>query len=259
MRRVLAIGGLLAVTACGGGGTSSPTTPSGSPGTPDVNSLTKVVLPVGNSNCPTGGISVTVNGGAVEYVCNGAVGPQGPQGPTGPTGAAGGGTGGGSGSSAAGSRLQIPAAQSTKHTGVDGSVYYTTTGGDLPFYDTSLGVYCNPGLASDGSNRCIPQDDPRLPGSVGMVWSAGYADIACAVSAVIVYSASCTPKYATQSVAYNSCPYQATASVYSVGAKLSVFFMKSGATCVDSSTYLSFGTAYLATVVAPSALVAFTP
>jgi hypothetical protein len=85
MKRLLVGIVLLAGTACSGSGT-----PPAPPATPDVNTLTKLVLAPGDSHCPTGGISVTVNGGAVEYVCNGAVGPQGPGGssggPVGPTG-----------------------------------------------------------------------------------------------------------------------------------------------------------------------------
>jgi hypothetical protein len=69
MTRTLALAGLFVMAAC-----SSSTPPP--PATPDVNTLTKLVLAPGDSHCPTGGISVTVNGGAVEYVCNGAVGPQ---------------------------------------------------------------------------------------------------------------------------------------------------------------------------------------
>jgi hypothetical protein len=75
---------LLAGTACSGSGT-----PRAPPATPDVNSLTRLVLPAGDSHCPTGGISVTVNGGAVEYVCNGSTGPQGAAGAQGSAGAQG--------------------------------------------------------------------------------------------------------------------------------------------------------------------------
>ena len=42
-------------------------------------------LPVGDPNCATGGISVSLSG-STQYVCNGARGPQGVQGPTGPAG-----------------------------------------------------------------------------------------------------------------------------------------------------------------------------
>ena len=82
MKRVLLVTALVAVTACSSNGSSS--TPP--PGTPDVNSLTKLVLPVGDSHCPTGGVALSLNGGTVEYVCNGAVGPYGSTGPTGPIG-----------------------------------------------------------------------------------------------------------------------------------------------------------------------------
>ena len=80
---------LLAVVGCSGNSSTSLQPP---PVTPDLNSLTRVVLPTGDSHCPTGGISLTVNGGGVEYVCNGAVGPVGPTGPTGPAGGGSGGT-----------------------------------------------------------------------------------------------------------------------------------------------------------------------
>jgi hypothetical protein len=91
MKRVLLAAALLAATACSERRTSS--TPADD--TPEATSLTKVVLPVGDSHCPSGGISVALNGGVVEYVCNGSVGPTGPTGPsglagpTGPTGAKG--------------------------------------------------------------------------------------------------------------------------------------------------------------------------
>ena len=258
MKRLLLASAVLAVTACGGSGTSA----APSPATPDVSSLTKVVLPAGDIHCPTGGISVNVNGGGVEYVCNGAVGPQGPTGPTGPQGPAGGGTGGGTGggSTAAGSRLQIPAAQSVKHTGSDGSIYYTSSGGDLPFYDTALGVYCYPGLASDKTNRCIPTEDPRAPGKVVSAWLIGYADGACTIPAVAVSSVSCNPKYAVDYEYEYVCPNRLTINVYSLGSRLSNFFYKSDTSCVDySTTLLPNGSAYLATLMAPSAFVAFTP
>jgi hypothetical protein len=89
MQRLFLATFLLAATSCAGGGTSSTTPPVTPPGTPDVNSLTKLVLPVGELHCPTGGVQLTLNGGSVEYVCNGAVGPQGPAGPAGNPGSAG--------------------------------------------------------------------------------------------------------------------------------------------------------------------------
>ena len=90
MRRILIAPVLFVIAACSGSGTSLPTPPVNPPTTSDLSSLSKLSLPTGDSHCPTGGVQLTLNGGTVEYVCDGAVGPTGPSGPTGPGGGVGG-------------------------------------------------------------------------------------------------------------------------------------------------------------------------
>lgn len=50
-------------------------------------SVTGRSINAGDSNCPAGGVALTL-GVATTYVCNGVQGPQGPQGPEGPSGSA---------------------------------------------------------------------------------------------------------------------------------------------------------------------------
>jgi len=156
MKRLLLATLLLAATACSGSGTTAPTPPGTLPGTPDVNSLTKLVLPAGDSHCPTGGVALTLNNGSVEYVCNGAVGPQGPTGPQGPAGSAGG-SSGSDPAKRAGSRLSIVSPTLKAHTGSDGSSYpeyvYSSYG---DFYDNQLQIACRIDFASDRTSRCLP-------------------------------------------------------------------------------------------------------
>ena len=73
--------------------------PPGPQGPPGINGLSAAItsLPMGNTNCPTGGqmITLVTSSGNVApnttpaYVCNGRAGPQGPVGATGPQGATG--------------------------------------------------------------------------------------------------------------------------------------------------------------------------
>jgi len=71
-------------------GIQGPKGPAGATGAtgpqgPAGQSVTGASLNVGNPNCPTGGIALTL-AGATTFVCNGAPGAQGPQGTTGPQG-----------------------------------------------------------------------------------------------------------------------------------------------------------------------------
>ena len=162
MKRLLFATALLAGSACSGSGT--PSTPP--PVTSDVNTLAKLVLPAGDSHCPTGGISVTVNGGAVEYVCNGAVGPQGP----GIT-------------QASGSRITVKQAVMVGSDGTRSPATYS-------YYDNQLATSCTLQTAADGKTRCLP---------VGVTYGGSYLDSACSVRMMFA-QATCPPRYAKSDV-----------------------------------------------------------
>ena len=70
--------------ATGPAGATGATGPQG----PSGQSVTGFSLNVGNSNCPAGGVGLTL-GAFTTYVCNGPPGAAGPQGPQGPSGAQG--------------------------------------------------------------------------------------------------------------------------------------------------------------------------
>jgi len=87
-----------ATGATGAAGAAGATGATGATGK-DGASVVTAILPVGDANCVTGGLSVT-SGTTVQYVCNGKQGAAGATGATGATGAAGAaGTGGGGGTS----------------------------------------------------------------------------------------------------------------------------------------------------------------
>jgi hypothetical protein len=72
----------------GGSGPQGVTGPSGPTGASP--SLAVTPLSIGDQNCPTGGVQITVTGGTgsptTNYVCNGKTGSTGPSGPPGPPG-----------------------------------------------------------------------------------------------------------------------------------------------------------------------------
>jgi hypothetical protein len=181
MKRLLIGIVLLAGPACSGSGT-----PPAQPAAPDVNSLTKLALPVGDSHCPTGGVSVTVNGGGAEYVCNGAVGPQGP----GIT-------------QASGSRITIKQAVMV---GTDG----TRSPAIFSYYDNQLATGCTLQTATDGKTRCQPTDAVSAD-------SGYFVDAACSIRMMYSASAACPPKYASARVNF---PVDACSKGTSAGTRI---------------------------------------
>ena len=172
-------------------------------------------------------------------------------------------SGGGSNPPVGGSRLQVPALQVTRHTGSDGSAYFTSAGGDLPFYDTALGVYCSPQVTADGLNRCVPATegpDPSVAARVAYNAYVGFADAGCTVPAVGVFTSVCRPKYVLGTVVpvpASGCAYPTGVVVYAVGAPISSFYSQQGGQCVNSIGYIAV--AFSATTLPPSTFVAFTP
>ena len=71
--------------AAGPAGSQGPAGPTGDTGAPGPTPII-VSLPVSDTNCPTGGISITTSDNQVYYLCNGAKGDTGATGPAGPQG-----------------------------------------------------------------------------------------------------------------------------------------------------------------------------
>ena len=287
MTRTLALAGLFVVAAC-----SSSTPPP--PATPDVNSLTRLVLPSGDSHCPTGGISVTVNGGAVEYVCNGlpgptgpigpANGPAGPVGPIGPTGGTGpvgaigpqgtqGPAGPQGGQGVAGP--QGPAGPSSGYVPMVGGTRLISTATDWAgsdgskysppayyFYDQSLGMDCYPGYAEDGSYRCLPASIEGLTSYL----QAYFTDATCTVQVSIVANFSgsgCVPRYFYEYVPSTTCTTRVQWThykFYTVGSEYTgtTLFHLSGSSCTATTRPTDYRYFYVLSAVPPSTFVEFT-
>lgn len=263
MKRVLLAVALLTTAACGGGSTSTATPPATPPGSTDVSALTKIVLPVGDAHCPAGGVAISVNGGTVEYVCNGTPGVAGATGPTGPTGPAG--PPGASDVPTSGSRIIV---RQQVMVGADGTRAAPTFG----FFDTSLNVACTLRLAADGVTRCLPSSTQSNAGI------SYFLDSACTQKIAYHTSSTCLWEYYSESTSVSATSTCGTnvslgaTQISSRGALVApssvtngttvtyTVFVRAGDTCQTASFASGVGGVawYAVAVVSPANFVAFT-